>query len=1365
MRQQRTFYLTLVGLSLLLTATGYGPLRGTFPALVLAILTQIYLPGLLLARAAGKLSVSHPITRFTWVLACGIGLATALGGLLRLLHVPVPVYLGLLHGLMAALALWPIRPSDGDQTVFRLRRESLPLYALLLLCCALVSVVGWERNHFRYDNYEDQTVFISDAEWLANNPDNPGLRARRAGVTVGDPRTDTDGWTYAIAAWTRASGYPAADTVWYAVTPLFGWTIPLVIFALAYELTRRTSAGVWSAAALVIVGLLTIDGMVYNRSLFVFGQFALFQLNTLRSLSRALMLPLALFVALMHLRAPRWRNLGLVFLTGAALMVMHPQQVMVYDVSIGATAGLWWLARPSRARLFQGAALLLVLVSFIGLPYLQRAGMNFDINAVDENVDTQLTTPGAPVGSAAPSVNYFLTINHVPVLGTTYILRPEVFFYHPIVALACIIGLLAGLGWRRSLAAQYLFASTAITLLLLFTPGLTRLFARLTYSQAVPGMIFALPLALAFGLAVDWMLATLTHPLSLFPSNGEGDKTAAGVAGEGLKPAPTAENRRDVKNSIARSANYLLPLAAAGWMLITLLEPFPLPVSARDQIYASNQMQATRDIHPFDQQYLADLRSLLPADTRSVVLAPNRNANYIIESVPHTIITGGRYGTGNSASYRATARFYGDGSPPAPWLDSDDLAFIDRYKVTHIVVAEDDTRLPQMLLQPNRFEYLGKTVGYRVFRVLPGIQPNEADERFKQMNAVYGGLPGRRWGHDGFSLTIAGDDRLWRPFEQAWAAALEQQPGDETARLGLAFATTMRGDDAAALPLWEQLEAGHSDVFAYHQAVASTRRMLGLADGAAPLVRLLNTEGSGAVLAARELLSETFFYQLSAEQIQQIIVVSQAYPLEWDQLVEVARAAELPKRVSLLMFAGQYAIAEGWLTRLQDVEWSPQDLTAAAALDLVQGKTDAALARLEPALDADWRAAKVVVHPDRWENNTAAQMYYLLRGGLAERAGKTNEAVHDYAQAGEAGQNLSDRLTAKEKNSNFPMLSPLVLADTHALYAGQPTLSRTNANESSVSVSAYVSQFAPRGGYPPQIFSLQLASPEGRIYAQQYATYPAEPDVLAYAPTLASIHVALRLPPDVPLLAPALLSIQPRYSDVIAAAPVTLPVVLNRPPSVEIPKDAVQVNATFGESIRLKAVSAEADADQLQITLYWQSDTPPPEDYQVFVHVLDADGKSVGQADSAPVDNRYPTSQWKPGAVIADARTIKFDTELKPGTYNVWVGLYRLPDGSRLPVRAEDAPTADNSLRVYTFKASRGHINWYNAPDRINEVVEWLLFVYPPLLVKMENLPCRCQTASPLAPLKCSSRQRIRRFQTEIQRVKQPAQNWPLPGC
>jgi hypothetical protein len=469
------------------------------------------------------------LTQFTWTLACGLGLTVTVGGLARLAHVPVPVYVISLHALMLVMAvsgqhsaLSTQHPAPSTQhsalgTANWELRTRLPLYALVALCCVIMTVVAGQRNHLRFDGYEDQTVFASDANWLANDPDDPGIRARRAGVTVGDPRSDTDGWTYNHAAWVWASGVPAHQLIWYDLTALFAWTIPLFTFALAYELTGRVAAGAWSAAALTLLGLLTIDSFVYIPNNMAFGQATLFQLNTLRAFSRGLMLPLALFTILMYLRAPRRRDLVLVILTGIALAFMHPQQMMVLNVVAGATAAVWWLARPARARLMAVIGLGLALMSFVGLSYWQRAAQVVNtsgIAAYNARVEAQLL---AEERSPIREGGVFVTLR-LPVVGATFILRPEVIFYHPVIAAGAAVGLLFALGWRRSLAAQYIFAATAVALLLMFTPGLTRLFVRLTYTLAAPGLVFALPIPLAFGLGLDALVGFARRRVRSVPS-------------------------------------------------------------------------------------------------------------------------------------------------------------------------------------------------------------------------------------------------------------------------------------------------------------------------------------------------------------------------------------------------------------------------------------------------------------------------------------------------------------------------------------------------------------------------------------------------------------------------------------------------------------------------------------------------------------------------------------------------------------------------------------------------------------------------------------------------------------------------------
>ena len=70
----RWFWPLFVVLSLLVNLLQVPFLHGTFGALVVAVLTQVYLPGYLLARRLGRHRLPHPIHRFGWVLACGLGL-------------------------------------------------------------------------------------------------------------------------------------------------------------------------------------------------------------------------------------------------------------------------------------------------------------------------------------------------------------------------------------------------------------------------------------------------------------------------------------------------------------------------------------------------------------------------------------------------------------------------------------------------------------------------------------------------------------------------------------------------------------------------------------------------------------------------------------------------------------------------------------------------------------------------------------------------------------------------------------------------------------------------------------------------------------------------------------------------------------------------------------------------------------------------------------------------------------------------------------------------------------------------------------------------------------------------------------------
>jgi hypothetical protein len=106
------------------------------------------------------------------------------------------------------------------------------------------------------------------------------------------------------------------------------------------------------------------------------------------------------------------------------------------------------------------------------------------------------------------------------------------------------------------------------------------------------------------------------------------------------------------------------------------------------------------------------------------------------------------------------------------------------------------------------------------------------------------------------------------------------------------------------------------------------------------------------------------------------------------------------------------------------------------------------------------------------------------------------------------------------------------------------------------------------------------------------------------------------------------------------------------------------------------------------VTLYWEASAPAAEDYQVFVHAVDASGQPVVQGDSGPLDGRYPTSQWRTDTLIEDPHLIPLG-DLADGEYRVLVGLYRLADGARLPVTPTEERVVDSSVSIHTLKKTK----------------------------------------------------------------------------
>jgi hypothetical protein len=85
-----------------------------------------------------------------------------------------------------------------------------------------------------------------------------------------------------------------------------------------------------------------------------------------------------------------------------------------------------------------------------------------------------------------------------------------------------------------------------------------------------------------------------------------------------------------------------------------------------------------------------------------------------------------------------------------------------------------------------------------------------------------------------------------------------------------------------------------------------------------------------------------------------------------------------------------------------------------------------------------------------------------------------------------------------------------------------------------------------------------------------------------------------------------------------------------------------------------------------RLTLYWKTDQTIPGNYTVFLHVLDAAGTQVTQADGPPVNGDWPTSAWVPGLPFADVRQVAEPARLTPGRYTVNLGWYEPESGARV---------------------------------------------------------------------------------------------------
>ena len=82
-----------------------------------------------------------------------------------------------------------------------------------------------------------------------------------------------------------------------------------------------------------------------------------------------------------------------------------------------------------------------------------------------------------------------------------------------------------------------------------------------------------------------------------------------------------------------------------------------------------------------------------------------------------------------------------------------------------------------------------------------------------------------------------------------------------------------------------------------------------------------------------------------------------------------------------------------------------------------------------------------------------------------------------------------------------------------------------------------------------------------------------------------------------------------------------------------------------------------------QITVYWKRIAPIDNDYKVFIHLVDANGKLIAQQDRQPMNGTNPTLLWDDGEIVVDKYVFDVANPQK-----ILVGMYRSDTLERLAI-------------------------------------------------------------------------------------------------
>jgi hypothetical protein len=113
----------------------------------------------------------------------------------------------------------------------------------------------------------------------------------------------------------------------------------------------------------------------------------------------------------------------------------------------------------------------------------------------------------------------------------------------------------------------------------------------------------------------------------------------------------------------------------------------------------------------------------------------------------------------------------------------------------------------------------------------------------------------------------------------------------------------------------------------------------------------------------------------------------------------------------------------------------------------------------------------------------------------------------------------------------------------------------------------------------------------------------------------------------------------------------------------------VDRSVRFSNGIEMTWIPVEFkrnSGDSVAVELLFSAPTKILDAYQIFLHLLDGEGKLISGNDIGPYNNLRPTVTWSAGETVKSPHAMLLPFDIVDGEYALHAGMYSIETGTRL---------------------------------------------------------------------------------------------------